>query len=119
VTELNATWTAVVTEVAERGLDPLAALHAEVDLVLTHLLEDPIVRGGTRVPSSPPQLHAAQAAGMLRPCLDRSGCAELARFIMDTIVGHHMICDLSAEDQLRGRVTAMLGDLLPLVTQQH
>jgi AcrR family transcriptional regulator len=143
IAELNATWTAVVTEVAERGLDPLSALFAEVDLVLTHLLEDPIVRGGTRLLHDPAlrseythdlaakqyayaesiiaaQLHAARQAGMLRPCLDESGCAELARSVMASIVGHHMVCDLTrTEDQLRSRVTAMFHDLLPLITQQH
>jgi AcrR family transcriptional regulator len=53
IAELNATWTAVVTEVAEHGLGPLAAPLAEVDLVFTHLLEDPIVRGGTRLLRDP------------------------------------------------------------------
>jgi AcrR family transcriptional regulator len=142
IAELNATWTAVVTEVTERGLDPLAALLAVVDLVMTHLFEDPIVRGGTRLLHDPvlrsehthdlaatqyttyaesiiaTQLLAAGQAGMLRPCLDESGCAKLARSIMAAIVGHHMVCDLTrTEDQLRDRVAAMFHDLLPLITE--
>lgn len=139
IAEMNATWTAMVAEVTRRGLDPLATLLAETDEAVAHLLADPIVRGGTRLLNDPllrshhtadlatdqyayaesaiaAQLAAAAQAGLLRPCLDTTGRAQLAQSIVATFTGQHMICDLTGADtELWDRITAMWQALLPLI----
>jgi AcrR family transcriptional regulator len=139
ITEMNAIWTEMVAEVTAHALDPLAALLALSDQVVTHLVGDPIVRGGTRLLHDPLlrsgrtaaaaahqyeygeaavaiQLAAAAAAGLLVPCLADPQRAQLAQSVIATITGHHMICDLTGADtELWDRVTAMWQDLLPMI----
>nr|WP_239028930.1 TetR/AcrR family transcriptional regulator [Pseudonocardia acidicola] len=139
ITEVNAVWTEVVADVAERGLDPLETLLAECDEAIARLLGHPIVRGSTRLLHDPTlrslqtadiadrqygyaesavvtQLGAAAQAGLLRPGLDATRRTHLARSIVATITGHHVICDLTAtDDELWARVTAMWQTLLPMI----
>ena len=139
ITEMNATWAAIITETSARGLDPLHTMLALSDARVAHLIGDPLVRGGIRLLHDPvlrsahisdlaaqqyhyaqaawaTQLAAAARAGLLLPCLDDPQRAHLARSITATINGHHMICDLTGADtELWDRVTAMWQHLLPLI----
>jgi AcrR family transcriptional regulator len=56
--EMDATWHTVVTEIAARRVDPLTAMLAVVDAAVAGLIDDPIVRGGTRLRRDP-LLHPA------------------------------------------------------------
>jgi AcrR family transcriptional regulator len=142
ITEMNATWAAMITETTARGLDPLHTMLALSDARVAHLIDCPIVRGGIRLLHDPvlrsaqtsnlaaqqyhyaqaawaTQLAAAARAGLLLPCLNDPQRAQLAQSITATINGHHMICDLTGADtELWDRVTAMWQHLLPLIATE-
>lgn len=139
VAEVHATWASMVAEVTGRGLDPLDTVLAESDEAVAHRLDDPIVRGGTRLLHDPllrslqtadlagrqygyaesaiaTHLTAAAQAGLLRPGLDAARRTQLAQSIVATITGHHVICDLTGTNaELWDRVTAMWQALLPTI----
>ncbi len=142
IAEMNVTWAAMVAEITGRGLDPLSALLAESDQVVWNLVNDPFVRGGTRLLRDPllrsahsadlaalryrysesavaVQLEAAADAGSLRPEIDERRRAELARATIAEITGHHLICDLTGRHaDLWDRVTAMWQHLLPVIAAE-
>jgi AcrR family transcriptional regulator len=141
ITDMNATWTAMVSQVITAGQDPLTAMLAITDQAVAHLLSDPVARGGTRLLHDPllrsshtteaaahqyrhaaasitTQLAAAGHAGLLRPQLSEHDPAQLAlaRTVIATITGHHMICDVTGADtQLWDHTTAMWQQLLPII----
>ena len=142
ITEMTARWAAMVTGVRTRDDDPLTALTAMIDSVVVALSADPIARGGNRLLRDPvlrssntsdlaadqyrfaqemtrAQLDAAASAGLLAPRLDVARRAQLARTIVATIVGHHLICDLTGRlTELWERITGMWLDLLPMIATE-
>lgn len=142
IAQMNAIWAGTVAEVAARGEDPLNGLLAIVDAVVVALVADPIARGGTRLLCDPvlrsshtadlatrqydyaqamalTQLDAAAAAGLLVPCLAVPQRVQLARSLIATLTGHHMICDLTGTPaELWDRMTATWLDLLPMIATE-
>lgn len=146
IAEMASIWAKVIGEITARGLDPLSTVLAIVDAVVVHLVSGPVVRGGTRLLHDPmlrsggtvdlaadqyafaeaavtTQLAAAGAAGLLRPCLadpSQAPLGQLARSITATVIGHHLVCDLTGtESELWDRVTAMWQTLLPMIADER
>lgn len=148
ISERNISWSAMVAEETARGLDPVRKILAITDAGVVYLSSDPLVRGGNRLLNDPllrsgdiaeiaaEQFNAAQAAllahlteaaqaGLLRPCVSDDALARLARGVIATITGHHLMCQLthtetgpSIRAELWRRVTEMWQDLLPLIAAQ-
>lgn len=130
--EMVQRWQDVRGQVRGRGLDPLSRLLALVDEVITRLLDDPIVRGGTRLlndlPLAQEQARAhyglgeqevlellteAAHAGLLRGGVDP---AAVGPQIVAIVAGHRHICDaLGEREHLRQRVEQAWTLLLPAI----
>jgi AcrR family transcriptional regulator len=139
IAEMNAIREAMIAEIAARGLDPLRTLLAGSDQVAEDLINNPVVRGGSRLLGDPllrsahttqlaaehyghsegataAQLDAAAAAGLLRHELGAAQRVPLARSIVAAINGHQMICTLTdTRAELWDRLTDMWQHLLPLI----
>jgi AcrR family transcriptional regulator len=131
VAEMVQRWQDLRSQVSN-GLDPLTTLLVLVDEVISHLLDDPIARGGTRLlndlPVTEEQARAhygfgeqevldllTQAAhtGLLREGIDP---AVAARQIVAIVAGHRQICDaLGQRHHLRPQVEQALNLLLPAI----
>jgi AcrR family transcriptional regulator len=142
IAEMTASWAAMVAGVRARDEDPLTALLAMIDLVVTALAVDPMARGGNRLLRDPvlrssntsdlasqqydfaqamtrAQLDSAASAGLLVPRLGVAQRAQLARTIVAMIAGHHLICDLTGGlTELWERITDMWLDLLPRIATE-
>lgn len=132
VQEMVSIWRMLVAESKRRPLDPLRALVAQVDDVVQRLVDDPVVRGATRLLGeasvAPPGatdhysvgetaaaelLVRAREAGLLRPGVD---IPRVARLVVAAIAGHRLICDtLGRRTELPERVADMWDALLPAV----
>jgi AcrR family transcriptional regulator len=143
IAAMNTGWTAMVAEVTARTEDPLTALLDMFDSVALALIADPIARGATRLLHDPimrtqhtaelathqydyaqattlTQLDAATGAGLLVSCLDAPRRDQLARSLVATITGHHLVCDLTGTlPQLWDRITTMWLELLPMIASEE
>ena len=143
IAAMNTGWAAMVAEVAARTEDPLTALLNMFDSVAYALIADPITRGATRLLHDPvmrsrhtaelathqydyaqavtlTHLDAAAGAGLLVSCLDEPQRDQLARSVVATIVGHHLVCDLTGTlPQLWDRLTTMWLELLPMIATEQ
>jgi len=132
IAEMVQGWKDLRGQISGRGLDPLSALLALVDVVIARLIDDPITRGGTRLLNDLPMrdqdvrghygsgerdalvlLEQAAQAGLLREGI---APALVARQIVALIAGHRQICD-AVEDRhhLRQRVDEAWTLLLPTI----
>jgi AcrR family transcriptional regulator len=132
IAEMVQGWKDLRGQISGRGLDPLSALLALVDVVIARLIDDPIARGGTRLLNDLPMrdqdvrghygsgerdalvlLDQAAQAGLLREGI---APALVARQIVALIAGHRQICD-AVEDRhhLRQRVDEAWTLLLPTI----
>lgn len=122
----------MVDEVESWALDPLRTLVAEVNGIADLMVNDPIVRGGTRLLNDPTipnaqaveshdyaetatrvQLVAAASAGLLRPSVD---ITVIARSLFIMVAGHNLVCERTRSlGELPGRVDAMWRAMLPLI----
>jgi AcrR family transcriptional regulator len=149
IAERNITWTAMVAQVTAHELDPLQTILAIADAVAVCLCSDPLVRGGNRLFNDPclqggriaeitaEQFHAAHIAllahltdaahaGLLRPGINHDARVRLARGVIATFNGHHLICQFTHTggsgptvlNELWERVTEMWLDLLPLIATE-
>ncbi|MDQ2791665.1 MAG: TetR/AcrR family transcriptional regulator [Actinomycetota bacterium] len=132
IAEMVRGWRDLRGHIGHSGLDPLSALLALVDEVITRLVEDPIARGGTRLVHDLPRgpqdasehyacgerdtlalLAQAAQAGLLREGIDP---ALVARQIIALIAGHRQICDVvEHRHNLRQRVDEAWALLLPTI----
>ncbi|MFY9806224.1 MAG: ScbR family autoregulator-binding transcription factor [Pseudonocardiaceae bacterium] len=132
IAEMIQGWKDLRGQVSGSGRDPLSALLALVDVVITRLIDDPIARGGTRLLNDLPMrsqdarehfgsgerdafalLAQAAQAGLLR-----EGIAPdlVARQIVALIAGHRQICDaVESRRDLRRRVGEAWALLLPTI----
>jgi AcrR family transcriptional regulator len=121
-------------QVSGRDLDPLSALLALVDEVITQLIDNPIARGGMRLLNDLPMrtqdapvhyglgerdilalLTQAEQAGLLRAGIEP---APLARQVVANIVGHWQVCDAVDSHNLRQRLNEAWNLLLPAVATE-
>ncbi|MGH3768276.1 MAG: ScbR family autoregulator-binding transcription factor [Pseudonocardiaceae bacterium] len=109
IAEMVQRWGDLRGQITDRGLDPLSALVALVDEVISCLIDNPIARGGTRLLSDLPVpdhdarghygvgeghvfdlLTQAGQVGLLREGVDP---AVVTRQIIAIVAGHRQICD--------------------------
>lgn len=132
IAEMMQGWGGLREQVNGRGLDPLSALLALVDEMITQLIDDLIARGGMRLLDDLPMraqdtpgpygvgeddvlalLTESAQAGLLREGIDP---APLARQIVAIIAGHRQICEaVDSRHHLRQRLEEAWDLLLPAI----
>jgi AcrR family transcriptional regulator len=132
IAEMVQQWGDLRGQVSEPGLDPLSTLLALVDEVITRLIDNPIVRGGTRLLGDLPMrrqdaqghygvlehdaadlLTQAAQAGLLREGIEP---ALVARQIVAIIAGNRQICEAMGDrQQLRQAMDEAWALLLPAI----
>lgn len=132
ITQMVQRWGELRVQVSKRGLDPLAELVALVDEVIALMIDDPIVRGGTRLlnelPMREPDAHGhygfgERAASELLGLAEQAGLLRegihpvlVARQIVAIVAGHRQICDAVGErQQLWQRIDGAWALLLPVI----
>ncbi len=127
IAEMVQQWATLRVQISGRGLDPLSALLALVDEVITQLINSPIARGGTRLLNDLPVrehddflerdalalLTEAAQAGLLGKGVQP---ALVARQLVALLAGHRQICDAIGDRQeLWGRIEEAWNVLLPAI----
>ncbi len=132
IAEMMQGWGGLREQVNGRGLDPLSALLALVDEMITQLIDNPIARGGMRLLNDLPMraqdtpgpygvgeddvlalLTQSAQAGLLREGIEP---APLGRQIVAIIAGHRQICDaVDSRHHLRQRLDEAWDLLLPAI----
>ena len=139
IAEMNTTYSLLAERVSAAGEDPLMSMLAICDEIVTHLLTDPVVAGGSRLQRDPllrsrhtadlaalrydvvhdtiaTQLAAAEAAGLLQPEIGAQRRDELAAMIVAAIAGYHLIGELAGNHApLWDHLRAMWTTLLPAI----